>query len=280
MLVSYPFLSRVLSDNNLTNAFYAENFEVSDYMTEDTTFKKKKRKTKRNSRKADVGAEEEVEGATNGDVEMNSEEKSAVKQLDRTLQDNLVDDDELALALSRSRKQATMKRSKRMRPEDIAQQVADREEAAEAEPETVDVGEGLTFDDTSEFVRNVTLDSLVKREPRVKVEPESLVPELPHNVTVKQEPGEEPEIRVKIETTDDGEPLGGLEMDTAAQDVPMEDGELSEEDDDLAEMALRQGLSLEEMRLKLDSELQVKEETKEDVSCKPLVAESLLIHPL
>jgi hypothetical protein len=52
----------------------------------------------------------------------------------------------------------------------------------------------------------------------------------------------------------------------------MEDGELSEEDSDLAEMALRQGLSIEEMRLKMDAELGgVKKEDAEDVSFRPLI---------
>lgn len=76
---------------------------------------------------------------------------------------------------------------------------------------------------------------------------------------VKQEPAEET-IVVKIETGT--EPLDG--------DVEMRDGEDDDEDEALAEMALRQGLSLEEMRIKMDADLHAHEAVKqedEDVSC-------------
>ena len=256
---------------------FAENFEVSDYAAEDTTFKKKKKKSKRNIRQADVGQED---GAAGEDV--------AMVPLDRSMADNLVDDEDLQSALSRQRKQATMKRGRRMRVDDIVAQVAqerDSNENAEGEENGVKIEEGaggdagLTFDDTTEFVRNVTLESLVKREPArpaVASSSSTAAPatavgiQLPDGITVKQEPGEEAtQIRVKIETTDDDQPLGGLEVGASGQgDVDMEraeeEGELSEEDEELAEMALRQGLSIEEMRLKMDAEM-VKTETPEDV---------------
>jgi U4/U6.U5 tri-snRNP-associated protein 1 len=257
---------------------FTENFEVSDYATEDTTFKKKKKKSKRNIRQADVGQEDGAAGA-----------EVAMVPLDRSMADNLVDDDDLQSALSRQRKQATMKRGKRMRVDDIVAQVAQARESnenAEGEEAGVKIEEGaggdagLTFDDTTEFVRNVTLESLVKREPArpaVASSSSTAAPataggiQLPDGITVKQEPGEEAtQIRVKIETTDDDQPLGGLEVGVNGQgDVDMEraeeEGELSEEDEELAEMALRQGLSIEEMRLKMDAEM-VKTEAPEDVS--------------
>lgn len=106
-----------------------ENFDVSDYATEDTTFKKKvrlatsnrramlippqKKKVKRSTRKADVGEDEAATG--DGDVDM----KPA--QLNREIDDNLVDDDDLQLALARQRRKAT-KKVNRVRPEDIATQ--------------------------------------------------------------------------------------------------------------------------------------------------------------
>lgn len=205
--------------------------------------------------------------------------------LDRTTADNLVDDDDLQMALSRQRKKAMMKRPKQ-RPEDIAARImASRSQeqeggATESQVKTEDDSGGLTFDDTSEFVRNVSLDNvLVKREP---AQPSKLNG-LPEGVTVKQEEGEDhvSKIRVKMEIED--EPLGGYGVATAAgpsvEDVEMaragEDGELSEDDDELAEMALRQGLSIQEMRLKLDAELGngIKQEEGDPiVKSEPVVA--------
>ncbi|KAH8088177.1 SART-1 protein [Filobasidium floriforme] len=258
-------------NRQLLNLDYTKNFEVSDYATEDTTFKKKKKKTKRNIRRADVGQEDQT-NPDGGEVQMTP--------LNREVGDNLVGDDDLQFALSRQRKQSMMKRGKRMRVDDLVAQVNETREASEEGSEVKlepglkeEENDGLTFDDTTEFIRNVTLDSLVKREPVARPIASSSTAaapaagiQLPDGVTVKQEPGEEPDrIRVKIETTDDDQPLGGLEV-TQQDDVNMEDGELSEEDSDLAEMALRQGLSIEEMRLKMDAELGgVKKEDAEDV---------------
>lgn len=259
----------------------AENFDVSDYATEDTTFKKKKKKAKRNIRRADVGQEDEA-NPEGGEVQMTT--------LNREVDDNLVDDEDLQFALSRQRKQSMMKRGKRMRVDDLVAQVNETREASEQAIDDAagiklesgvkdEEDGGLTFDDTTEFIRNVTLDSLVKREPVARplaTSSSSAAPgaaiQLPDGVTVKQEPGEEPaQIRVKIETTDDDQPLGGLDV-TQQDDVNMEDGELSEEDEELAEMALRQGLSIEEMRLKMDAELSVKKENTDEVSTEHFVA--------
>ena len=267
----------------------AENFDASDYATEDTTFKKKKKKAKRNIRRADVGQEDEA-NPEGGEVQMTT--------LNREVDDNLVDDEDLQFALSRQRKQSMMKRGKRMRVDDLVAQVNETREASEQAGDDAagiklesgvkdEEDGGLTFDDTTEFIRNVTLDSLVKREPvarPVATSSSSAAPgaaiQLPDGVTVKQEPGEEPaQIRVKIETTDDDQPLGGLEV-TQQDDVNMEDGELSEEDEELAEMALRQGLSIEEMRLKMDAELSVKKENTDEVSNEHLVMHFLPVADL
>lgn len=72
-----------------------------------------KKKVKRSTRKADVGDDENANG--DGDVDM----KPAA--LNREIEDNLVDDDDLQLALARQRRKAT-KKVNRARPEDIANQ--------------------------------------------------------------------------------------------------------------------------------------------------------------
>jgi U4/U6.U5 tri-snRNP-associated protein 1 len=113
------------------------------------------------------------------------------------------------------------------------------EDAAEEE----DSKDRVTFDDTSEFVRNVTLENLVqvKREPRARSTSAA-----PVSTAVDSE--DKKPVIVKIESVD--------------LDVKMEDGEEEEDEEDeiLAEMALREGLSLEEMRIKMDAAAQVKAE--------------------
>lgn len=74
-----------------------------------------KKKVKRSTRKADVGDDEKANGDGDGDVDM----KPAA--LNREIEDNLVDDDDLQLALARQRRKAT-KKVNRARPEDIANQ--------------------------------------------------------------------------------------------------------------------------------------------------------------
>jgi U4/U6.U5 tri-snRNP-associated protein 1 len=117
------------------------------------------------------------------------------------------------------------------------------EDAAEEE----DSKDRVTFDDTSEFVRNVTLENLVqvKREPRARST--SAAPAAAPVSTGVDSEDKKPVI-VKIESVD--------------LDVKMEDGEEEEDEEDeiLAEMALREGLSLEEMRIKMDAAAQVKAE--------------------
>jgi U4/U6.U5 tri-snRNP-associated protein 1 len=126
----------------------AENFEVSDYATEETSFKKKvrqmegvctpwtarktltprkpgahhkqKKKAKRSTRRAEAD-DDVVNGDGNGngeDVDMTTAPR---QRLDRATQDNLVDDDDLQMALARQRRQ-NAKKIIRKRPEDIAQQ--------------------------------------------------------------------------------------------------------------------------------------------------------------
>jgi U4/U6.U5 tri-snRNP-associated protein 1 len=112
--------------------------------------------------------------------------------------------------------------------------VADRREEDTAPQENGDEDGRITFDDTSEFVRNVTLESRtaqVKREPAASPPPAERAPEA---------------VVVKIERGEDGEVGEGEDVDMDSED----------EDEGLAEMAAREGLSLAEYRLKIDKELE------------------------
>lgn len=238
---------------------FAKDFEVSDYLKEgEAGFKqRKKKKAKRSTRRADV--EEDGEG-----MDVDAAPTFTRRVVDDGPQ-NLVDDDDLQAALARNRREQARKRPK-VKVEDLAAQseywagatvqagqltptVAQRKEDEVAPQDNGDEDGRITFDDTSEFVRNVNIESLaapVKRE-RAATPPAAV---------------EEP-IVVKIERGEEGE------VD--------EDMESEDEDDTLAEMAAREGLSLAEYRIKIDSQLAEMSNIKaEDQVCSyPLVSRCL-----
>lgn len=256
-------------NRTLMNLDYTKNFDVSDYATEDTTaFKKKKKKSKRSTRRADIDAEADGLQEAGGDA---MEDVKPTLSIDREVDENLVDDDELQMALARQRRQVTKKR----KPDDVAAKVMALRRQQEQEQQQEgheDVGnvDQVTFDDTSEFVRNVSLDNLiVKKEPKTRDSsssqtptPSAAAPAPPStaNLIPTQQPDvDQKPVVVKIET-DGGEPLGGYEMNVEVEagnddDDDDDDNADDEADEMLAEMALRQGVSLEEMRQKMDAEL-------------------------
>lgn len=119
--------------------------------------------------------------------------------------------------------------------------VAQRKEEESNAPQENDDEDGrITFDDTSEFVRNVNTQSLaapVKRE-------RAASPQAPEAVVVK------------IERGDDGD---AAEAGDGDEDMDMDS---EDEDEALAEIAAREGLSLEEYRLKIDGQMKEIEEIK------------------
>ncbi|KAG2347778.1 SART-1-domain-containing protein [Suillus weaverae] len=152
-------------NKSLLSIDYAKNLETYDYLQEgDIGFKKPKMKKKRSSRRAPIDGDE------NG---MEVDEKPIVPR-PRELDANFVDDDELQAALARSRR-AKLHKPKKLSPEEIARKVAEernREQTGQADNVLqVDDAEdgdanGLTFDDTSEFVRAISYSmTAVKTEP-------------------------------------------------------------------------------------------------------------------
>ncbi|GMK59988.1 hypothetical protein CspeluHIS016_0902050 [Cutaneotrichosporon spelunceum] len=203
---------------------FARDWEVSDYAKEgDAGFKKpKKRRAKKSTRRAEV---EEDDGM---DVE-----PTFTKRVVGDGPDNLVDDDDLQAALARSRRKITKKKPK-AKPEDLAARIKqDRQaEPAQAEDDDEEADGLITFDETSEFVRNVTAQS---RAAPVKKERSRSASATPVPPAANDEP-----VVVKIERVD--------------EDVDMSEDE--DEDEMLAEMAAREGLSLAEYRLKIDSQME------------------------
>jgi U4/U6.U5 tri-snRNP-associated protein 1 len=169
---------------------------------------------------------------------------------------NLVDDDDIQAALARARRESAKKKPK-VKAEDIAARseshhgllgyadavlvVSQREEDTAPQEENGDEDGRITFDDTSEFVRNVNAESRaapVKRERAAS--PPAAAPQEPVIVKVKVERDEEGEV--------------GEDEDMDSED----------EDEALAEMAAREGLSLAEYREKIDSQMQEMERVKQE----------------
>ncbi|KAI9633988.1 SART-1 protein [Dioszegia hungarica] len=225
------------------NLDYAKDFEVGDYAKEgEAGFKKpKKKKAKRSTRKTEV--DEEDDG-----MEVDSEPRLGKRKMEDGPQ-NLVDDDDLQAALARSRRE-TARRKPKVKAEDMAARIASsrQDEETAAPQENGDEDGRITFDDTSEFVRNVTLDSLsrpVKRERASSAQPTADA-----SSSFAPAAAEPTIIKVKIERPEDGE-LGD------------EDEVMSEDEDEgLAEMAAREGMSLAEYRMKIDAQMQEMSELK------------------
>lgn len=135
-----------------THLDYEKNLPVSDY---DVSFKKKKSKKKRATR---IKVEEDE------DVELPSTEAMAVDAPAappaRAAVETLIDDDELAASLARTRRQRAKQSFAKTTPAMIARHLAAQREAEAAassshtHPDGADE-EGLTFDETSEFVRQI-----------------------------------------------------------------------------------------------------------------------------
>ncbi|KII90021.1 hypothetical protein PLICRDRAFT_107617 [Plicaturopsis crispa FD-325 SS-3] len=202
-------------NKSLLSIDYAKNLETADYLKEgDVGFKKPKTKKKRPSRRA--AAEVELGGA-DGDDQMQVDEKPIVPR-ERNLDTNFVDDDELQAALARSRR-AKIHKSKKLSPEDVAKKIAEeRARAAEAEAQEVikieddedDAADqsGLTFDDTSEFVRAIAYNP-VKQEPvEAPVASSSKQPSPPEDVKMADEAVEELEAgEVPVKEEEDEEAI-------------------------------------------------------------------------
>ncbi|EIW83719.1 SART-1-domain-containing protein [Coniophora puteana RWD-64-598 SS2] len=180
---------------------YDKNLEMSDYLKEgDVGFKKPKTKKKRSSRRAPVDSEL---GAADGDENGMDVDEKPVALRPRDLDANFVDDDDLQAALARSRR-AKIHKPRKLAPEEIARRVLEernRDQSANVEdvpvkvedPDGVGEGEegvaggGLTFDDTSEFVRSISYNPVaVKVEP---VEPASVPPPKAATPVAKRESG-------------------------------------------------------------------------------------------
>lgn len=231
---------------------FAKDFEVSDYMKEgDAGFKQRKvscvvrmkcaadaaqkKKAKRSTRK--------VEG-DDDDMAVDGEPTFEKRVIDDGPQ-NLVDDDDLQAALARQRRLNT-KKAPKVKSEDLVAQLASRrqEEEAAAPQENGDEDGRITFDDTSEFVRNVALESRAAPVKRERAASPVAGPSQQQPLVVK----------IEAETAGNGDAVVNGDDD--------EDMDSDDEDEALAEIAAREGLSIQEYRIKIDAQMQEMEKVK------------------
>ncbi|TFK47784.1 SART-1 protein [Heliocybe sulcata] len=230
-------------NKTLLSIDYAKNLETVDYLKEgDVGFKKPKTKKKRSTRR--VEQDPDLQPVNNGNA-MDIDEKPIVPR-PRTLNledANFVDDDELQSALARSRR-AKIKKAKKLSPEEIAQKIAEERarQESEAGPEVIKVeddedadgGDGLTIDDTSEFVRSITFDP---------------------NATKK-------DLNVKKEVAEPAAP--GRAKSEAKSDVAMGDGDEAMEELEAGEVRVKEEDEEDEEAMLHDIENALREQEEED----------------
>lgn len=166
---------------------------TSDYMdiSEVKIKKPKKKKSKTTKQRATIEEDDIFPTAdTNGaSMDIDSANGAPVaaprKQFDQNI--SFVDDDDLQASLALQRR-AAFKKRKKMRPEDLAQQLREEESQTPMDVETPgeDAEEpGLVIDETSEFVSNLQKPTIPDKVEREKSTP--AVEDIPH-ASVEDEP--------------------------------------------------------------------------------------------
>ncbi|KAN0064087.1 hypothetical protein ACQY0O_003251 [Thecaphora frezii] len=174
------------ANKRLLSLDYAKNQEVSDYLQEgDVGFKKPKTKKRKKAARVKLDlddadeAQPSTSASTSADVAMQDGEPEEpairVRKPRARETDNFVDDDELQASLAKARRQKAKRTFTKMTPEMIAKNLAAQRAAEEAEraasgspypgeastgadatvKQEEEGGSGLTFDNTSEFVRAI-----------------------------------------------------------------------------------------------------------------------------
>ncbi|KAI6155443.1 SART-1 family-domain-containing protein [Pisolithus tinctorius] len=152
-------------NRTLLSIDYTKNLETTDYLREgDVGFKKPKTKKKRLARRTAIDVDDGADAKDENQMEV--DQKPLVPR-PRELDANFIDDDELQVALARSRR-AKIHKPKTLTPQEVARKLAEqqsREQSVHLDAMKIDEldgdrGEtGLVFDDTSEFVRSISYTS-------------------------------------------------------------------------------------------------------------------------
>ncbi|KAJ5720622.1 uncharacterized protein N7483_008556 [Penicillium malachiteum] len=191
---------------------------TSDYMdiSEVKIKKPTKKKSKTTKQRATIEEDDIFPAAESNGASMDIDSANGVpvsaprKPVDQNV--SFVDDDDLQASLALQRR-AAFKKRKKMRPEDLAQQLREEESQTPMEVETPgeDTEEpGLVIDETSEFISNLQKPTLPEREER-------------RNSTPTTEAAPQPQIEDEPEDVD---------MERSYNDI--------EDDEDLAERLKRE----------------------------------------
>ncbi|WFC97466.1 hypothetical protein MYAM1_000180 [Malassezia yamatoensis] len=133
---------------------YVKNAPVSDYETADLTFKKSKKKKKRATPrvKIELNEDQDLDSVAATDT------KPHVLPTSVPLAENLVDDEELAASLARARRREGKRSIQSITPEMVAKNLAAQQAAEKNQQIGLDTQasqEGITFDETTEFIRQI-----------------------------------------------------------------------------------------------------------------------------
>jgi U4/U6.U5 tri-snRNP-associated protein 1 len=198
---------------------------VSDYVDiSEIKIKKPKKKKSKSTRKK---AADDDDIFTNGNVDMEidiPDRLSAQNPKKRSYAEaNFVDDDDLQAKLAEQRREA-LKKKKRVRPEDLAKQLREEEEAEMDGVENVEEAPGLVLDETSEFVSHLQPEEVEERvRPKPKQKSTEVTPESDEDgdvemgqsyADIKDEPEEQDLSRDKSPAAEDVTATG-LEEETS-----------------------------------------------------------------
>ncbi|WFD31891.1 hypothetical protein MSPP1_002931 [Malassezia sp. CBS 17886] len=160
---------------------YPKNVPVSDYEPAPVRFKKGKTHRKpRAATRVKLEADDALPPPDGAAMDVDGPAPvSAARALPT---DNLVDDDELEASLAKTRRRSAKRSFTKMTPEMIARNLAAQREAeqtsagAEGAPEAaavLDDEQGLTLDETSEFVRHISLRPVEEARTHARQAPDS-----------------------------------------------------------------------------------------------------------
>lgn len=132
-----------------TSLDYEKNVPVSDYA--EVHFKKKPKK--RRDARVKVEVNDELPPAPAVPAPM--DEESPRPRAPRAAAESLIDDDELAASLARTRRRRAKQSFAKVTPEMVAQNLAAQQAFEQQQNDTTQEPEGTLFDETSEFVRQL-----------------------------------------------------------------------------------------------------------------------------
>ena len=132
----------------MTSLDYLKNAPVSDYEAPEVGFKKAKKK-KRHTTRVKVEPEDDVPPPAPAPA------PAPAAPRERSHAENLVDDDELAASLARTRRHKAKQSMQALTPEAIAKNLAAQKAAEDAEAPRAPAPDEMTFDETTEFVRQI-----------------------------------------------------------------------------------------------------------------------------